>query len=346
VGWVVGLGMIAWDLIDGGDGPLSSIEEQLTSEEVKQEIRREIVLTIEQELPLANAEIAREIANEVYYQWRDFKDSFQTVLTVADQDPDFNQFLGSVATDRFYKLSQLADTAGEDELQSAFHDGSLERVLALPEASLQILSTTGSIQTVIAWSELARSSLNDVVELEIYRHKQPEDFTADTLQRLLRTNDATTISKLILLDRADMENVLSISVANINALAQRLSAEDFNYLSWFMARLDQNATNFLISSWLEKPEAISRFKSETVQNGIVESRSRVQAIRFVAAESSLWTLYQDLPRVISRNIASKLFFAKYGIDQIVFFVIVSLFVVVVVALLVRFLVRSLLFRQS
>lgn len=89
--------------------------------------------------------------------------------------------------------------------------------------------------------------------------------------------------------------------------------------------------------WTEKPEAVGRFKNETVQNGIVESGNRVQAIRFVSADSSLRTLYQDVPRVISGNIASKLFFTKYGIDQIVFFVIVSFIVVVVGVLLVRLL---------
>jgi hypothetical protein len=58
VGWVTGIGLIAWDLFSGAEGAFNVIQEQLTGEEMTAEIQGEIVAVLEQELPMARASIA------------------------------------------------------------------------------------------------------------------------------------------------------------------------------------------------------------------------------------------------------------------------------------------------
>jgi hypothetical protein len=335
VGWVVGVAMIAYDLFDGSSGALTAIEAQLISEEVQSEIRREVVLVLEDELPAASAEMAREIADEVYFQWQDFRGNFETVLTVAGDSPEFRQFLDRSDAGDFYKLSQLAEVVGEEGLQEAFGEGTLARMLALPESAMEILAATRSIPVVIAWSEVARGNLNGVVTFEIYKHKSPEDFTPAGLERLVRLNDQETIAKLILLDSDQLDRVLSVSLANLNALGKRLSADDFTYLAWYLERLDQPSANVLIGSWIDNPGAVQRFKSETVQQGITESKSPPQAIRFVASDASSRSMLGDVLRLISGDISRGLFLSQYGLAQtLTFFALLLIAVLLLLALII------------
>jgi len=80
VGWVLGLGLIAYDLVDGNNGAFPVIQTALTSVEVSEEIKNEIVLSIQEELDSIGIEAAREVADSVHGQWRDFEFKFQNVV--------------------------------------------------------------------------------------------------------------------------------------------------------------------------------------------------------------------------------------------------------------------------
>lgn len=339
VGWAVGIIMIAGDLFGGMEGALNTIQQQLTSEETQAEIRGEIVAILEQELPMARVSIARQVADEVYFQWRDFTTNFRRVLATADESPAFRQFLGEVTTADFQRLGELAGIVGEDGLLETFNEGTLVRTLQLPEESVDILYASGSIPTTLAWWDVARTNLAEVVRHDIYRHKQPDDFTADSLSRLIRVNNPMTISKLILLAPEDMNPALALSVANLNALGERISAEDFRYLSWYLTRLEQGPSNVLISSWVSTPESVSRFKSEAVQDGIIASNNRSQAIQFVAAEPSRRSIYGDLARVATGDISRGLFFSQRRLGETVLWIAVLLAGIIALIAVVTLLFR-------
>ena len=340
VGWVVGGVLVAWDVVDGTvRGPFPTIRRQLTSEDTQAVIRNEIVTSVKQDLPSASTEIAEEITSEVYLQWRTFEKNFQKVLTLANQNSDFGLFLSTVLEDDFYKLAKVADVTSQQDLLQASNDGQLEQVLRLPETSLAILSSDEPLQTVLAWSDVAGSNLNKVAGFEIYRHKSPSDFTSATLERLLKTDNLQTISKLIMLDKNELDTLTGLSSANLNRLADGIDVRDFQTLAWYQKALEQDASNLLISLWLERPSRAEKFQPMPVRTAIAESREPETAVQLVGSEPefSLFPPYEvgvDVMNVLSGDVTTWLFFEKYNILWII--VIGVLLLLLLLALFLMF----------
>jgi len=68
-GWVVGAGLIAYDLYQSRDGAIPQIQGRLKSNEVKGAIRTEITDAVSTELRLQTPQLARNIANDLYSTW-------------------------------------------------------------------------------------------------------------------------------------------------------------------------------------------------------------------------------------------------------------------------------------
>jgi hypothetical protein len=238
-GWVIGLGLIVWDLWEGAQGALPQIQEALTSEEVKEKIRSEIADSIQNELPNESAVVALEIAVSMIEQWESFCVRQQNLCTVTEQSPTLQAILDATPLDQLDKLALLVDSfvhyAGQAELESALSSGQFERALALPAESFVILQSSKSVSTLLAWSALAGEQLNKVVTFGIYRQKEPADFDANRLNAVLSVNDQATIDRLLALNGRQLAQLYAFAGAELGSVAANLSLEELRELVAYLS---------------------------------------------------------------------------------------------------------------
>ncbi|MEZ4835520.1 MAG: hypothetical protein R2873_26610 [Caldilineaceae bacterium] len=179
-GWVIGGGLIVWDLIEGGNGALPQIQAALQEESVKAGVRSEITVTVEDELRKEMPEIARTVSNDVYSSWLDFKRKYTQVLGLANENQQFRNLIEEVTADDVGKLATLVVTVensmGHDGLLRSIDDGQLKDLFYLPQSAYDILRDTSNAALVLAWADLAGADLDAVVATELYKVATPESF--------------------------------------------------------------------------------------------------------------------------------------------------------------------------
>lgn len=313
-GWAIGAGMIVYDLIESRDGALPQIQAGLKAPEVKAAVRAEIATSVESELRLEMPQLARDIANELYASWLDFQRKYAQVIDLAAANPDFQPILAQAAD--LGALATLIDTSlaavGQDGLETALDDGSLGRALELPESTYPILAATGSFDDLLAWADLAGSQLDQVVRLEIYKHKTPQTLTRDRLLALLALEDADAVASLVLLDDAALDRLLTLSTPHIRTLAQTLSADDLTWLASYLATLPQDQANQLVAQLLDDPGLMARLKDSRVQAQIAAGEEIATTLRFLDAPVTLPRFGEDWLRLATGDVSFALFRAKYG----------------------------------
>jgi hypothetical protein len=320
VGWVVGTGLIAYDLYSSRDGALPQIQEQLKAEEVKAGIRNEIVAAMTPEFRREAPQIARDVANELFSQWRDVRRNIRQVLALAESDAAFRALLNRLEnTDDLARLVNLVGVAvpalGEEGFQQAVADGSLERVLDQPPSALRIVEGAGSIETALAWSALAGSLLDQVVEVELYKHIAPEQLSRPTLERLLALGNRATIQKLALLNLNEIETLLTVSSSNLNTLAARLTPEELRVVAGYLPLLEQEQRNHFISRVASDPTVLPLLGNEAIKQRVVASNDVDATLSFLAAPRGFDTLVADLTAVGRGQVGVGLFTYKYGAGQ-------------------------------
>lgn len=319
-GWLVGTGLVAYDIYTSRDGALPQIQAQLKEPEVKAAIRSELVTAMTPEFRREAPQIARDVANELFGQWREVRRNIRQVLDLAEQEPAFQTLLSSLENDS--DLAHLVDLVavarpalGEENFQQALIDGSLERLLHQPSKLLPILSATQSVDTTLAWAALAGEQLDAVVQSELYKHVAPEALSRTLLNELLAVGNPAVIQKLALLDPATIERLLTISTSNLNTLAGQLSAEQLQVVATYLPALTQDQRNQLISRVASNPELITLLDNDSVQRRIVDSADVDATLSFLASPRSLDRLWSDVPAVLSGQVSIGLFVDKYGAGQ-------------------------------
>jgi len=349
VGWVIGGSFIVWDVASSAvRGPFPAIRRQLSGEETQRQIQKEIIASLREDLPEVSAELSAGISAEIYTQWQRFTQSFQDVLTLAEESAVFRQALADISEEDFYTLASIVQLAPQQEVVQAAQDGRLNRVLLLSDAAIEILETQPSLETVLAWSDISGNNLEQVVNYEIYRHKDPSDFTQRSLRRLLATDNLHTVSALILLSKDEMDALLQLSGATLNALAGQLDMQDFSTVAWYADALEPEARDAFLVRLLEHPPRLEKFVPQMVRNAVAGSREPLRAVEMVGSEPSfgimgadlLQSFGADLTTVIAGTVNARLLLVKYNLGTLLLLsTFTVIFVVVIIALLLRLLRR-------
>lgn len=317
VGWIIGGGMIVWDLISGADGAFPDIEEALKDDSIKLKIKSEIENEVQvgffREIP----EIAREIANEIYSKWIDFRKKFSEVLSIAEDNYDFKLILDDTSPDNFYKLANLVNIIyhkiGKPELEKSIQDGSFKQAMILPEKSFIILETTKSISVLNNWGDIAGNSITKVVEFEIYKQKSPEFFDKQSLENLVALDDKALILKLTELSKESIDSLLTVSTVNLKKISTNYNTDDLKDISWYLSRLSQDDKNLLVSHLLTNPDTMEKLKDEKVKTYITGSKNPQEVINYALIPSQYSTVLSDCMKIFgSDNISASLFFYKYN----------------------------------
>ena len=340
IGWAVGGGLIAWDIYSSFTrGPFLAISRQLAGDETQQQIQEEIANSLREDIPTVSTELSAGIANEVFTQWQSFTQNFRLVLDLAGRNATFRQDLGRVPDIDLYKLAEVVRNVPERAVLEATQKGELRRVVELPESALEILETSPSITTVLAWADLAGTRLDDVVKTEVYRYKTPEDFSQRTLKRLLNTDNVVTIAEVSALPKEDMDILLNLPTANLNALTNEFNSGQLETVAWYAGALSQEPFNALVTRLIERPSRLEKFASETVRDAVVNSGNTLKAVTFLDNEPSfglfgvdfIQGLSQDLTTVSSRAVSSRLLLTKYGFINL--FLVLAVLIAVILILL-------------
>ena len=145
-------------------------------------------------------QVARDVADDLYTLWLDFKRQYRQLLTWAEQSARFDAVLAA-HTD-VAELALLLDTAldvlGPEQLTAALDDGTFAQLAALPAGAAPLLKATGSPDAVLAWAALTPKQLDAVAELGLAQQFDPH------------TVDAALVTALLALDepvaQANLEN--------------------------------------------------------------------------------------------------------------------------------------------
>jgi hypothetical protein len=339
VGWLVGAGLIAYDVYASSDGALPEIQTTLKSPEVKTGIRQEIVNAIEPEFRREAPQIARNVANDLFSQWREVKRNIRQVLELADTNPQFKTILNGLETpDDLARLVSLVGVAlpalGSDGFNQAVGDGSLQKALLQPASSYAIIASTKSLDSARNWATLAGDLTDKVVELEIYKHKAPDQLSRPLLEQLVALNNRSAIEKLVLLDPPAIEALLTVSSANLVALASQLAPADLNAVAHYLPLLDQEQKNAFVTRLLSTPSLVTQLQAKEVQKAIASNQDLDAALGFLAAPHDALGICGDVLALLGGKVALRLFLYKYGTGQSMVIGLVGLLLVLIVLRLI------------
>lgn len=320
-GWLLGAGMIAYDLYSSRDGALPQIQETLKSEEVKSGIRGEITASIEPELKRELPQIARDISNQLFNQWRDVKRNIRQVLELSNENANFNALLNSQKTpEDLAKLVSLVGASlpalGHDGLLEAVDSGLFAQVFAQPEAAFQIVSDSGSLQDAIDWSNAAGNLLDQVVATEVYKHQPADALDKALLEKLLAVNDKAAIQKLALLKPEALQALLTVSTSNLATLATGVEAADLEALAAFLPTLNQTQVNQLVARVISEPSTISHLQDPALRDYLANNDTNLEAaLPFLLSPKEGMAPLLDAGQVILGQASWRLFLFKYGVGQ-------------------------------
>ena len=320
-GWLLGAGMIAYDLYTSRDGALPQIQETLKSEEVKSGIRSEITAAIEPELKRELPQIARDISNQLFNQWRDVKRNIRQVLELAEENANFRTLLNNQETpEALAKLVNLVGAAlpalGRDGLLETVNSGLFAQLFAQPEAAFQIVSDTGSMQDALAWAEAAGNLLDVVVTSEIYKHQPASALDKALLEKLIAVDDKAAIQKLALLNPDALRVLLSVSTSNLATLATQVEVADLEAVAGYLPTLNQNQVNQLVARIISEPTTVTHLQDPALREYLANNGDNLdQALPFLLSPKAGTAPLTDAGQVLLGQVSWRLFLFKYGVGQ-------------------------------
>ncbi|MCY3711498.1 MAG: hypothetical protein OXG26_21640, partial [Caldilineaceae bacterium] len=293
VGWIIGGGLIVWDVINAGEGAFPQIRNSLQENQTKAELRKQIANEVHAELlaELDLTELSRSVSNDVYSQWQEFRRKYGRVLELAETNSRFQGILDNTPVEEVKKLADFVSVVeaklGSAELESMLDKGQFERLLALPQNVLEMLELGVDPDIVIEWAELAGESIELLVATELYRVASPGDFRdrAD-LERVLVLNDAELIQKAMLLDRVERDAVLALPSVHIEQVLKKLSPEELSWLAKeYLTKLNAKVINVLVDRVLREPELITELGVELVQVTLLESQDFEETLDYITLKA-------------------------------------------------------------
>ena len=287
VGWVVGAGLIVWDLWSARQGSLPQIRDALQDAEVKQAIRAHVADQVSDELRRELPQLARAVSNDVFSNWQDFREKYVRVLRLAESNGRFRQILDNTSTGDVKRLAELVSDIesafGLEQLERSLDLGEFERILALPEGVRNMLRDGVDPAATVAWADLAGEMLGEVIELELYRVASASDFIdREDLGAVLALEDAGLVQKFMLLDRGARAAIAGLSSQQVKPVLELLSAEDISFLAVeLLSELEPQERNVVVDRILSAPALLAELRVESVRAAILDSPNPGSALNYI-----------------------------------------------------------------
>ncbi len=238
-GWLIGAGLIVWDLVDGANGALPQIEQSLTSPEIKAAIAVELAAGVTEELESEMALIASAIATDMVEEWRLFCTRHPYLCSLPAENETFRVILDTTPVQELEDLSGLVDAymeiLGRVALEDAVATGAFEQMLAAPGFAAAIVRDTASADQVLAWLERAGEEWLPVAQAGVYRHFDPDQLSDAELSALTALGDPAAVAAVAALSPEVAAALLDARPADVAAVVVRLPPDD---LAWLVAQSD------------------------------------------------------------------------------------------------------------
>ena len=316
VGWVLGAGLIVWDLVEGGRGVFPQIEKALKAEEAKLSIRKQIATVSLEELERELPGIARQLAEDLFAAWQKLKQQIQQLLRLAEENTDFKRILKQVPTNRIGGLSEQVDLYielfGRNGLNESLANGGFEKFFSLPDGAIEVLRESKSEQTVFAWIKLSGEAFRNVVELEIFRYRDPESITEDELKVLVALDDKELVADLLVFETDIAEALLRLPSTHLASFGKVYEQEDLRWLGLYLKELRPESRRYLISRLRAKPDLIGRLANENKKRLILASSDSKEMLQSMLKDRDFTQVLSELRKVFSGELGFDVFWTKYG----------------------------------
>ncbi|MCY4410547.1 MAG: hypothetical protein OXC27_08780 [Caldilineaceae bacterium] len=250
-GWVIGGALIIYDVYQAWEGSLPQIQDDLKSENVKETIRKEIVLVVDQELANSMPGISQSVTIEIYRRWRSFLQDFEHVLRLAESNEEFRLILEDVTPDQVDKLSELVevtvDVLGNEWLNRLISSGEFKLIFDLPRASFKILRDTADPGLVLKWAQFADVRIVGVVETELYKYASPEMVgDRETLEKILALEDSLLIKDTMQKGVDERKALLGLPTAQTKWILSELSSPQSDWVISYLLDLPSSSHGRLV----------------------------------------------------------------------------------------------------
>jgi hypothetical protein len=245
-GWIIGAGLIVWDLVEGAEGALPQIRTALQSEEVKLNIQADIAHTVRAGLDEELQTIAATLAATLVGQWQELCTDYPYMCTLSQTNSNFKAFLTLTPLEEIGNVSALAElfmtSLSLADLDRALATGTFQALARLPEPALDLLRATGSPDEVLAWADIAGDSLDRVAALEIYKWEKPSELDAALLSALFAIEDDAVLERLLALEPGALRTLAALGPGALRALANTASTEDLIWMTDYLAEVEPAET--------------------------------------------------------------------------------------------------------
>lgn len=285
----IGLVLIAKDLWDLRNGVLPIIAEEMKSQASKDKVKEELATTISEQIKEHIRDIAAKTADRIIEIWQGFRNAHMKALELTERHAGFKKFLDTVPPERLGRLDEVTALVlaegGEQGVLRRLDDGSLnEAVRVLPEPAMTIARDARSIDAAIKWNALAGDRLDKVLEYEVYRRAQPEDFTRASLAALFALDDNLAIARLSGLTREARERLFDLNPDQLKSLARSFSEAELATLSSYLTGLDKGPRERVLAAVATDPGKMRVMSQVRVRDAVIASTDQAAAVDMMLRE--------------------------------------------------------------
>jgi nucleotidyltransferase/DNA polymerase involved in DNA repair len=154
---------------------------------------------------------------------------------------------------------------------------------------MEIARQTRSIDAGLRWSDLAGDRLATVLEYEIYRRANPDDFTKASLARLFALDDQLAITRLAGVGREARERLFDLGPEELKRLARGLTEAELTTLAGYLTGLAQGPRERVLEAVASEPAKMQILSSARVRDGVIASRDQSAAVAMMLREDGAGT---------------------------------------------------------
>ena len=291
----IGLILIAKDIWDMRNGVLPIIAAEMKSDTSNEKIREELSGVLKTQLADQAKILSAQTADKVVGIWQEFRRVHAKVVELSAKHEGFKAFLDTVNRDDMPRLDRVAAIVlaneGEDGVIKRLADGTLnEAVKKMGEDALQIAEDTNSLEESFGWIKLTNAKLKPILDHDIHRQSNPDQFSKPGLAKLLTLDDPLAITRLTALTREMRAPLFELEGEKLKKLAREFNTNELQTLSRYLTGLKPGAKSRIINAVAFNPVQFRKISSPGVREAILRSEDQQAAVNLMLRSGGLANL--------------------------------------------------------